>query len=121
MALQTKIGAKVWNDKEDKIEKIPQFLVHSYHIQHPRKDAIDSEWSVEAHGPSTIYLAEANTRDERDMIQNGWKKEAGEVIISCCKLNQIWKKRLTGENLNTVNLPKIGPKEASRIIFIKGM
>ena len=120
MVQQTKIGAKIWNDRDDKIEKIPRFLEHSYHIQHPKKDAINSDWSVEVHGPSTIYLAETNTKHETDMIKRGWKKEADEVIISCCKLGQIWKKRMKNQNLNTVNLPKMGPEEAPRIVFIKG-
>ena len=113
--------AKVWSDADDTIKKLPEFLMHSYHFVYPKKDLVLSEWTVEAIGPSTIYLAETSTKNEKDMISNGWKKEGGEVDLSCCKLRHIWSKKLTKETQNSIELPKIDSKQTLRVIFIRGI
>ena len=115
------LRAKVWTDTDDTIEKLPKFLENSYHFLYPKKDLFSSEWTVEATGSSTIYLAESSTKNEKDMIRNSWKKEDGEVDLSCCKLGHIWSKRLTEESRNSIELPKIDSKQTLRVIFIRGI
>ena len=115
------LRAKVWADTDDTIEKLPKFLENSYHFVYPKKDLFLSEWTVDATGPSTIYLAESSTKNGKDMIGNGWKKEVGQVDLSCCKLGHIWSKRLTEESRNSIELPKIDSKQTLRVIFIRGI
>ena len=115
------LRAKVWTDTDDTIEKLPKFLEKSYHVLYPKKDLFSSEWTVEATGSSTIFLAESCTKNGTDMIRNSWKKEDGEVGLSCCKLGHIWSKRLTKEALNSIDLPKVDSKQTLRVIFIRGI
>ena len=119
--VNAKVGAKIWMDVDDVIKKLPPHLENSYILHYPKKDSLKFKWSIEVYGPSTIYLVCLNTNKANDFIKNGWKKEAGEVTTSCCKLNQIWRKHLTNDKSNKINLPKTELSQASKIIFIKGI
>ena len=119
--VQAKVGAKIWMDVDDVVKKLPPHLENSYILHYSKKDSLKFKWSIEVYGPSTIYLVCLKTNQTNDFIKNGWKKESGEVTTSCCKLNQIWKKYLTNDKSNKINLPKTELSIASKIIFIKGI
>ena len=118
--VQAKVGAKIWMDVDDVVKKLPPRLENSYILHYPKKDSLKFKWSIEVYGPSTIYFVCLNTNQANEFIKNGWTKEVGEVTTSCCKLNQIWRKHLTNDKLNKIDLPNI-ESQASKIIFIKGI
>ena len=119
--VRTKVGVKVWKDKKDTFKRLPQFLTKSYHFQTPTRSVKDSEWGIDVHGPSTIYLVQMDLAGANELTKKSWAKQIGEVIVSCCKLKNVWKKRLIKEGSNTIVLPKIDTKDTTRIIFIKGI
>ena len=55
--LIAKIGQRVWKDRDDKFDELPDFLNGAYYFQTSVLGNKGKSWSIKVHGPSSIYIA----------------------------------------------------------------
>ena len=53
---RSKQGVKIWKDRTDTFKKLPTFLDGQYFFRTPTKGNTNKAWSIQVHGPSTIYV-----------------------------------------------------------------
>ena len=53
---RSKQGVKIWKDRADTFKKLPSFLDGQYFFRTPTKGNMNKAWSIQVHGPSTIYV-----------------------------------------------------------------
>ena len=92
-------------------------------------------YSLEVWHEKTIYLGIENKLGEKTTVENeitdftgllrkdgsGWSKEQTMIITTdCCKIDEIWSKKITKTGLHTVILPVIKTDEFPLTIFVAG-
>ena len=93
-------------------------------------------YSIEVRNQTTIYLGiQKKFGDKPKEVENeiydftgllgkdgsGWKNEQRLTILTdCCKIDEIWSKKITKTGLHTVILPVIKTDEFPLTIFVAG-
>ena len=53
---RSKHGVKIWKDSTETFKMLPTFLTGQYFFQTPTKGNKNKVWSIQVHGPSTVYV-----------------------------------------------------------------
>ena len=53
---RSKQGVKIWKDRTETFKMLPTFLTGQYFFQTPTKGNKNKAWSIQFHGPSTVYV-----------------------------------------------------------------
>ena len=138
---RSKHGVKIWTDTTETFKKLPVFLNGQYFFRTPTKGNKNKSWTIQVHGPSTIYVAtKGKTKpigkrsvdptigqqngvdgEKKNEITNGWFKQEGSVVTSSnVDFANILGKNLESKNINRITLQPIKSDEDRKIIFISG-
>ena len=137
---------KIWKDRTDTFKKLPTFLDGEYFFRTPTKGNKNKAWTIQVHGPSTIYVVtkgeavksklvgkrsltesgnprkdkgDDSSGEKKDESTNGWLKQEGSVVTSSnVGLVKILAKNFEGESINRITLQPIKSDDDWKIIFM---
>ena len=110
---------------------MPEKLEKAHFFQMTSKGHKNKTYSLEVLNETTIYLGiEKKSSIENEITaftrhlgkkESGWSKEKRLAITTdCCKIDEIWSKRIKETGIHTIILPVIETGEFPLTIFVTG-